>query len=406
MSTITLSGFNLGPFNISGAGTNFIVNKGASLMVGGALSGGAPGTIIENVTNPLLNHDNHYTINGTVIGYQMGMYLVGANDTVAIGDDGIIQGVYGVILGGAGSKLTNNGHIIGEVSSPGTGAGIYVVAQSNISIDNHGLISGDSAVLGTGGGIRKIINEHDGVMVGNSYGIYGGALGTVDIINHGYISGKAGYGVIWGAGSAHVINDGTIKGQVVFSSGDDLLDNRGGTLSNLTVIGGGGDDTLIVDDNKHFLQESAAGGTDTIKSTVSYKLPTEVERLYLIGKANTNGTGSDGDNQIFGNAGNNTLSGKGGTDHLYGGKGADKLLGGTGTDMFHFNTGDGHDRIEDFHHLEDKINLSGWAGVNSLTKVLADAHNQGANVLIEHGTDSLLLIGVHKGDLTVDDFAF
>jgi Ca2+-binding RTX toxin-like protein len=406
MSTTIINGYDIGPVLVSGANSQVIVKQGATLMLG-AVPGGMIGTIMESTTVSGMNYNNVYTINGRILGVQIGMYLSGSNDDVNIGASGSVHGMYGVVLAGKGDHVSNDGKIIGDVISPGTGYGIFGYVATDLVIDNTGIITGDTAI-GFQGVTMTLTNSESGRIIGNSSAItaQGPGNNAVEFTNHGYVAGKGGYAFLSDGNDATVINDGRIRGQIVFGNGDDLLDNRGGALSNLTVVGGAGNDTLIVDDNKHFLLESAAGGTDTIKSTVSYALPAEVERLYLIGKAKINGTGSDGDNQIFGNAGNNSLSGKGGTDHLYGGKGADNMTGGTGTDMFHFNTGDGHDRIQDFHHLEDKINLNGWAGVNSLTKVLADAHNQGANVLIEHGTDSLLLIGVHKADLTVDDFAF
>jgi Ca2+-binding RTX toxin-like protein len=406
MSTTTISGFDIGPVQINGSHSHVIVKKGATLMIGGSV-GGTTGAIMEDLNNPVNCHDNDYTIDGRVLGYQIGMYLSGANDAIDIGEFGELHALYGLVTTGTNDHINNDGKIIGDAISPGSGFGVYAMGTGSLFIDNGGMIMGDTAI-GFQGSKLSLTNEKDGRIIGNTVGIVAisPADGTAEIINHGYIAGKSGTAFVSAGNDATIINDGRIKGQIIFGDGDDLLDNRGGALSNLTVIGGGGGDTLIVDDNKHFLQEMAAGGTDTIKSTVTYKLPAEVERLMLIGNSNIDGKGSTGANTLKGNGGNNVLAGLGGADDLFGGKGTDKLIGGAGADVFHFATGDGHDKVQDFHHMEDKIDLGDWAGVQSFNKVLADAHNQGADVLIEHGNDSLLLVGVHKGDLTAGDFSF
>ena len=192
---------------------------------------------------------------------------------------------------------------------------------------------------------------------------------------------------------------------VALGDGDSVFDNRGGTVTS-TIIGGGGDDVLIVDAAKYKLLEEASGGTDTVKSTVTYKLSVNVENLTLIGNADIDGTGNIGDNTIRGNAGNNELKGLAGADDLFGGKGNDKLFGGADGDEFHFATGDGHDKVMDMIQGTDKIDFSGWDAVDSFTKVKSHAQDQGDDVLITAGSDSVLIVGLHKADLTAGDFVF
>jgi Ca2+-binding RTX toxin-like protein len=72
--------------------------------------------------------------------------------------------------------------------------------------------------------------------------------------------------------------------------------------------------------------EHSIEGIDTIKSSVSYTLPAQVENLVLLGTANINGTGNSLNNLIIGNTGNNMLSGGGGQDTLQGGWGNDTYL--------------------------------------------------------------------------------
>jgi Ca2+-binding RTX toxin-like protein len=88
--------------------------------------------------------------------------------------------------------------------------------------------------------------------------------------------------------------------------------------------------------------EAAAGGTDTVISSTTYTLGTELENLTLVGAA-LNGTGTAVANGISGNAasnllagleGNDTLLGLAGDDTLDGGAGVDSLVGGLGNDSY------------------------------------------------------------------------
>ena len=85
------------------------------------------------------------------------------------------------------------------------------------------------------------------------------------------------------------------------------------------------DDTYIVSNSDTVILESAGGGTDTVRSSVSFVLPDNVENLILTGAGNINGTGNALANTITGNCGNNVLSG---------GSGGDTLIGGAGNDTY------------------------------------------------------------------------
>ncbi|WP_373481201.1 calcium-binding protein [Geminocystis sp.] len=115
--------------------------------------------------------------------------------------------------------------------------------------------------------------------------------------------------------------------------------------------------------------ELANGGTDFIKSSVTYTLSANIENLTLTGTTAINGTGNTLNNRITGNTGNNNLSGSdgndiltggNGNDTLIGGNGNDNLTGGNGNDFFSFNsTSEKIDRITDFNVINDTILVSG-----------------------------------------------
>lgn len=110
-----------------------------------------------------------------------------------------------------------------------------------------------------------------------------------------------------------------------------------------TVTGTSLNDTFQVANPATIILENPGGGYDTVRSSASYALAENIEKLALVGTVALNGTGNGGDNQLFGNSAANTLSGLAGMDHLYGDAGNDILLGGAGNDRLY--GGDGADTL-------------------------------------------------------------
>jgi hypothetical protein len=153
--------------------------------------------------------------------------------------------------------------------------------------------------------------------------------------------------------------------QLSGGAGNDTLTGGAG---NDTLVGGGGNDVYVVG-NGDVLTETASGGTDLVKSNISWTLTDGLEKLTLTGTAAINGTGNAAANTLTGNAaanalgggdGNDTLLGKGGADVLSGGNGSDKLSGGKGADAFVFDaalTAANIDTVTDFVSGSDKLRL-------------------------------------------------
>jgi Ca2+-binding RTX toxin-like protein len=115
-----------------------------------------------------------------------------------------------------------------------------------------------------------------------------------------------------------------------------------------TMYGGTGNDTYYVDNIGDVVIEAVDEGTDTVRSSVSFILGTNLEQLVLTNTDSINGTGNELNNNIYGNAANNILTGNdgndylssdGGVDILYGGEGNDTLIGGTGIDTMYGGSG-------------------------------------------------------------------
>ena len=81
----------------------------------------------------------------------------------------------------------------------------------------------------------------------------------------------------------------------------------------------------MVDNVGDVVIELAGEGTDTVQSSVTYTLGSDVENLTLTGSSAVNGTGNSLNNTITGNTGNNILDGSSGADTMSGGAGNDTL---------------------------------------------------------------------------------
>ena len=121
--------------------------------------------------------------------------------------------------------------------------------------------------------------------------------------------------------------------------------------------------------------------------------------------------GDDGDDQLWGRAGDDVLRGDNGDDEIIGGLGSDLLIGGLGRDTFVFSSTDGdyEDHIADFKSGQDKINLSGFESISSVTELdffWTDETQTSSYIdLAEHGGGSIVLEG-YTDSIYDSDFIF
>lgn len=200
-----------------------------------------------------------------------------------------------------------------------------------------------------------------------------------------------------------------------------------GTPTGKSYTGTAGDDTFRVTSVLDKVTETATGGTDSIISSVTYRLPDHVENLSLITDQAINGTGNDLDNRIIGNSAANVLTGLGGNDYLDGAGGFDTLYGGLGDDTYKVNSsavkvielaGEGRDSVittvtYTLTANVENLRLDGVADINGTGNAEDNRMigNAGANVLtglggndyLDGGAGNDTLVGGKGDDLYVLD---
>lgn len=312
IENLTLTG---GSSNINGTGNyadnTIIGNSGNNIIDGGlgadSMAGGAGNDtyVIDNANDIIIEAANAGidTINSSI------SYTLGANleQLVLAGNDrinGTGNSSNNTITGNANNNTIDGG--AGEdLMAGGAGDDSYIVDNVNdivIEVANAGsdtIQSSISYILGA--------NLENLTLSGS-----GNIKGTGNSVSNTII-GNAGNNILEGG------------------AGDDSLDGGSGAD---TMIGGSGDDAYSIDNAADVITESANEGTDTVRSSISYSLGSNLENLTLTGTANISGVGNSANNTIIGNSGNNNLDGGAGADILDGGAGADSMAGGTGDDTY------------------------------------------------------------------------
>ncbi|MBU8539802.1 calcium-binding protein [Falsiroseomonas tokyonensis] len=265
-------------------------------------------TALGNGINTGSGANIRVTTDGSIISGANGLYLQGSFHHVT--NAGYIQAEdYGVRMTGYGLVLNS-----GEIT-----AGGGILSSNRLELNNSGLIqsigsddggwwNGETVKVSTGG--ASIVNTGTIASVQGTAITIGSAAGQAsDVLNSGVISATEGYSaLVSGAGAEHVINTGTIDGNVYLSAGNDVFDaTLGQTFGQ--VDGGNGDDTIL------------GGATADM----------------LFGRAGLDSiTGGGGDDTLGGDAGEDTLLGGDGDDLVIGGDGADLMEGGAGLDILSY----------------------------------------------------------------------
>ena len=198
------------------------------------------------------------------------------------------------------------------------------------------------------------------------------------------------------------------------TAGANILNGGGGAD---VMIGGAGNDTYYVDNAADQVIEATGGGTDVVRTSVSFALTAGQEIETLI-TTNNAGTGAI---DLTGNAGNNAIYGNAGVNVLNGGLGADSLVGFGGHDTFVFNTalgGSNIDHVSDFAPSTttdpDTIQLAhavftalptGMLADAAFTDITSTAETASSRILYNHSTGALFYDADGVGGTAAVQFA-
>jgi VCBS repeat-containing protein len=358
-----------------GAGDDLLDGgTGADLMIGGS---GDDTYVVDHVGDEVIElADEGIDTVQSSISYTLGdtienLTLIGSGDldgtgnaldNVLIGNDGDNQ-LFGeagndTLASNGGNDLLDGG-VGADVMAGGAGDDTYIVDDSG-DVVTEDLDAGNDTVLSS---ISYVLtNNVENLTLTSAANLdgMGNALDNVITGNSGnnLLDGDAGADTMaGGAGNDtyNVDNTGdivveafnagtdTVQSSVTYTlsanvenlvlTGTDNINGTGNALNNVitgnsgenVLAGLGGNDTYIVDSTTDVVVESANEGIDTVLSSATYTLSSNVENLTLTGTADINGTG---------NALNNVITGNSGANLIDGGAGADTMTGGAGDDTY------------------------------------------------------------------------
>lgn len=298
------------------------------------------------------------------------------------GNDVLVGGAGDDVISGLAGNDTLDGGAGDDEMYGGEGDDTYIVDSFDDYIEEE-----------SGEGTDEVRTDLDGYQLG--WAIERLVLtGTNDL--EGY--GNELDNTLVGNGGANYLEGG---------SGNDWIDGGGGIDQ---MVGGSGDDTYVIDVAGETVTESSNGGTDTIRSAVTWTLGTQFEHLTLIGTGNVNGFGNGRNNTLTGNSGNNQLIGFGGVDTMMGGLGNDTYVIDT-SDILVENANEGSDVVvvtfsytllDNFEQIvlsgTDSLNATGNNAANTLVG------NSAANTLDGKGANDTML-GAAGDDTYIVDHA-
>ncbi|MBT9247904.1 calcium-binding protein (plasmid) [Gemmobacter fulvus] len=399
---LILRGRSVGELMIGGVlGDTLNGGLGADTMVGGAgndtyvvdnaadavteISGGGEDTIRASVSYTLASEVEVLELTG--VGVISGTGNDRANLLVGNAGANVLDGALGAdtMMGGIGNDIylvDNLSDVIVEATSGGadTARAItsYVLAENVENLE----LTGTFAINGTGNAIGNSITGNSaaniidgGAGVDTMSGGAGNDIYTVDTTGDRVIEmAEGGFDIVRSSATYTLgakVENLELTGVNAINATGNALSNRitGNTAANVlngglgtdTMVGGAGNDTYVVDNAGDRVIEVAGGGSDLVRSSVSFVLGTDFESLQLTGSIVANGVGNSLENRLVGNAATNALDGRGGNDTIIGGGGSDAVIGGTGNDSI---SGDaGNDTLSGQNGIDV---LTGGAGADVL----------------------------------------
>ncbi|MEF8748709.1 MAG: calcium-binding protein [Candidatus Accumulibacter propinquus] len=378
---------------------------GTTVGRGGSVDGTSGHSGLAGSANSPYTHNLGATASNSVTGGNDSLIGTAGSDSLggAAGNDQL-QGLAGndILTGGAGNDRLDGGLGIDRV---------FETFSANCTLANTSLVgNGTDTLIGieqawlVGGAGNNTLNAVaftlgetllDG---GAGNDLLTGGAGSDSLLGGSgddTINGGAGSDALAGEAGNDVLAGGAGNDRLLGGSGDDTLN---GGVGNDTLVGEAGsdrlagsvgDDTYLVDNaTADQVLEAVGEGTDTVQSSVTYALASNVENLTLTGTAVINATGNTLANALTGNAAANILNGGAGIDTLRGGAGNDTYVVDSGADSVVEAAGQGTDTVQSsatyaLANNVENLTLTGTAAINATGNSIANTltGNAAANVL-------------------------
>ena len=307
----------------------------------------------------------------TLVGTATSHVLVGAtgNDTLRGATSG------DVLIGNAGNDTLIDGAsrvtMIG-----GTGDDVYIV--------NH---TGDIVVEQANQGTDTVLASVNFVLPDNLENLT--LLGNANLI----ATGNNLNNVLTGNAGNSILNAGNGKATLVAGAG-------------VTTLNGGTGNDIFVVNKATDVVHAQAGGTNTLRTSVSYAAPAHVQKLVATGTGNLTLTGGIDTTEIVANSGRNTLIAGDGNVTLISGAGVNTLVGGKGRNTFVVNNSADVVVAQAgvVNTVQTSVNFAASANVSSLagagnTALILTGNNEGMTLVANNAGN--MLVGGSGADILI-----
>jgi trimeric autotransporter adhesin len=393
---------------IAGAGNDvFIVNNAGDVIESASATGA--NAVVSSVSYVLPTNVNTLTFTG--VGNDVGTGNAG-NDVITGngGQDTLIAGTgVDTLTGGSGAMV----FVVNNTADVVTDGYSYFTSQIQSSV-NYVLPTNVDELVFTGtGSLVGTANNGTDTLISNSgtdtlFGGTGTGSGTdTFVVNNSsdviqvtatntsdVVQAAVSYSLAAGVNTLYLTGTGDLTGAA--NNGNDTLVSNSGVD---VLVGGTGNDTFLVNNAGDIVEDSAASANNTIISSVSYSLPTDVNTLELTGTASLMATGNAGDDLILANGGNDTLIAGAGSATLAAGTGPDVFVVDATNDVVQVSSGGANDTLESSVGytlpgaittliLTGAANLVGNAGSGNDTLV----SNSGVDTLVAGSGADLIIV--------------